>query len=115
MTPGLRPFTKRGWKDTKWSYGFYLNTTLSVSSGYTEKKMEISQGCAFVFRFFAVMKLAVEEVLSYPLVCQLTFLLLGLASVFLLTAVRLRDTVEQMLHKELVCADANDRVKSLQR
>ncbi|CAH3019143.1 unnamed protein product [Porites evermanni] len=37
------------------------------------------------------------------------------ASVFLLTAVRLRDTVEQMLHKELVCADANDRVKSLQR
>jgi len=77
--------------------------------------MESSQGCAFVFRFFAVINLAVEEVLSYPLVCQLTFLLLGLASVFLLTAVRLRDTVEQMLHKELVCTDANDRVKSLQR
>ena len=80
-----------------------------------QKKMESSQGCAFVFRFFAVINLAVEEVLAYPLVCQLTFLLLGLASVFLLTAVRLRDTVEQMLHKELVCADANDRVKSLQR
>lgn len=74
--------------------------------------MESSQSCAFVF---ALINLAVEEVLSHPLVCQLTFLLLGLASVFLLTAVRLRDTVEQMLHKELVCTDANDRVKSLQR
>lgn len=38
-----------------------------------------------------------------------------LASVFLLTGIRLRDTVEQLLHKELVCADANERVKSLQR
>jgi len=37
------------------------------------------------------------------------------AAVFLLTGIRLRDTVEQMLHKELVCADANERVKSLQR
>ena len=81
----------------------------------TQKKKWKSHKAAHFFRFFAVMKLAVEEVLSYPLVCQLTFLLLGLASVFLLTAVRLRDTVEQMLHKELVCADANDRVKSLQR
>lgn len=38
-----------------------------------------------------------------------------IASVFLLTGIRLRDTVEQMLHKELTCTDANERVKSLQR
>lgn len=38
-----------------------------------------------------------------------------LAAVFLLTGIRLRDTVEQMLHKELICSDANERVKSLQR
>jgi len=37
------------------------------------------------------------------------------AAVFLLTGIRLRDTVEQMLHKELICSDANERVKSLQR
>ncbi|PFX29002.1 protein unc-80 homolog isoform X2 [Stylophora pistillata] len=39
----------------------------------------------------------------------------SVASVFLLTGIRLRDTVEQMLHKELTCTDANERVKSLQR
>ena len=38
-----------------------------------------------------------------------------IASVFLLTGIRLWDTVEQMLHKELTCTDANERVKSLQR
>lgn len=46
---------------------------------------------------------------------HLQSLLWCVATVFLLTGIRLEETVKQMLNNELGCMDPNDRVKSLQR